>query len=367
MSAYDDPAYWKHFAPSGQWSRIDCADPRCVPPEEYLEFQEALRDIVPCTTFSHGLEKWEDVFKISNEITDADEPNEKARQELQWAAYNLGAVTHLIEAAMEEETGTEDPPFAKAVAEAKDVLQDNGIIYESWTETYLFKDPETGNWRSVPSERAAAIAAELARMPADKKKAWLDEDPCHRSRTLANLWSMNEVFRSIAGSKLWHAMRILSLEHEFRFFMAGANLKGKKRVSARKVLKIADLAARIGMQIGLSHQSINKKAAELLALELWKRDIDSGAMGDRASDKNRARRDGAHLYLGGMASRDPVFWQLSEDERTMKAMKWAKDRDKGQERAEQLFHRKGKLYSKDWFRKWASREPSDLEARKSFF
>ena len=174
MSAYDDPAYWKHFAPTGQWSRIDCTVPRCVPPEDYLELQEMLRGIVPCKTFRDGLEVWEDVFKLFSEITEADEPDENARKELQWAAYNLDTVTHLIESSMEQDLETEDPTFAKAVAEAKDVLQEHGIIYEGWTETQLFRDPETGHWRSVPTERAAAIAAELELMPADMKKAWLE-------------------------------------------------------------------------------------------------------------------------------------------------------------------------------------------------
>jgi hypothetical protein len=352
MSGFADPAYWRHFAPSGRWSSIDCTVPRCVPPEDYLELQEMLRGIVPRTTFRDGLEVWEGVFKLFSEITDADEPDEKARQELQWAARNLETVTHLIEATMAQEAGSEDPPFAEAVAEAVNVLKDNGMIYEGWTDTHLFKDLGTGGWRSVPSEKAAAIAEELELMPADRKKAWLDEDPRRRLNTLANLWSMKEVFRSIAGSKLWHAIRILGLEHEFMFATAVICPVGMKRVPVRAVNTLVDVVARIAVQIGLSHQSINKKAAEYDAVELRRRDEKAGAKGSLANEKNRARRERAYAYLDARASKVSHFVKLNLAERIGKAQKWAADHDEGQVGPDCLFRCRGALFRPSWFEDW---------------
>ena len=352
MSAYDDPAYWKHFAPSGQWSRIDCEDPRCVPAKDYLDFQVTLTGIVPRKTFRNGLEVWDDVFKLFSEITEADEPDEKARKELQWAAYNLETVTLMIESSMEQDTETEDPTFAKAVAEAKDVLHEHGIIYEGWTETHLFKVPKTGDWRSVPSETAAATLAELELMPADMKKAWLKKDPTRRLNTLANLWSMQEVFRSIAGSKLWHAIRILSLEHEFIFSTAVVCPVGTKRVPVRTVGTLANVAARIGMQVGLSHQSINNKAAEYDAVELRRRDGEAGAKGSLANESHRARRENAYAYLDAKASGYHHFDKLSRIQRISKAQKWAVDHDDGKIGPERLFQCRGALFKPGWFQDW---------------
>ena len=163
---------------------------------------------------------------------------------------------------------------------------------------------------------------------------------------------MREVFRSIAGSKLWHAIRILSLEHEFMFSTAVVCPVGTKRVPVRTVGTLANVAARIGMQVGLSHQSINNKAAEYDALELRRRDGEAGAKGSLANEKNQARRENGYAFLDSKASKYLHFEKLSRAERIRKARIWAAAHDEGKIGRECLFQCRGVLFKPGWFENW---------------
>ena len=337
MSSFSDPRYWKHFASAGIWSQVDATDERSIPAGDRAIVRWLLEAIVPKATYRDGLERQE-AHLLSPEINETHEPDPERRKELKYAANQLDVLNVLLSDEDKDFDGLSGDPVADAISSAVGVLKENGIAYSGWRKTYLWQRPSTGQWQSLSPRNAAVIMRVRDATPTRDKKAWREKYPWRRHKPLWQLWSVDGAFRAKALTPFWHALRILSLENDLRAAERDLGLKQRAAISTRSAKQAFDVAAKIGVQIGLSHQSINKKAAEYDAVEKRRRDIISGDKGRLGGAARTRRKQAAYAYLDGKASAEPDFHRLSPMERITMAMKWADLHDTRQKTpADRLF------------------------------
>lgn len=128
MNLNKSNAGWRENAEKGRWDRIDTYG---MTEDDRLDLKEVLEEIVPTRIYGDGVETY----------TDYIQPNEATTRQIQDACDLLGQlrITRHHGRPTDYRESDETPARWLAVQCATEVLLENGIVFEGWWETYVYR------------------------------------------------------------------------------------------------------------------------------------------------------------------------------------------------------------------------------------
>jgi len=272
---------WREHARRGEWNRTS---PLLLSDDDLAELKEMLRRVVPTRKRGHGVETFEGFIR-------PEEANSEAEYEAALFAQYL-----MRELERRKLKAAYDCPLDEAIEFAIATLQEHGIKYESYRETFLYWCAVRGRWRQIPASMGTAIRAKVNEMwdrmpdPYDAESdmilrrimAWQTMYPWRTCKSIFEVFQA-DVFE--INTPIWHALSIFDWYEQYQ---DAVDLIGSDDgdYSVEHYLKDAVESA---FEIGKNYEALVKKPFEPHAIRGMKtlESADKGAQATRAITRER--------------------------------------------------------------------------------
>ncbi len=274
---------WREHAKRGDWKNISWI---LLPVADRVELFEMLRRIVPRRVRGDGVETYEGFIAL-------DESRSKAEFEAVFLAGHL-------ERWLQNRAGEDayDSPLDEAIEYAIATLQEHGIKYEGYRETFLYWHHVRRCWLQITGSMATAIKAKVSEMwdhiddcPETERDmalrrlvAWKTMYPWRECKSLHTLWQLN-VFEP--NTPIWHALSIFDWygPHQEAVDLIGSD-DGDYPVEDRM-----SFAVESAFEIGRHYEALVKKPFEPHAIRGMKtvEAADKGAEATAAITRERTQ------------------------------------------------------------------------------
>ncbi len=249
---------WREHARRGEWTRIPAL---LLSEDDLAELNEMLRRIVPTRKRGHGVETFEGFIR-------PEEANSEAEYEASLFAEYL---TRDLQ--RRKRKAAYDCPLDEAVDFAIATLQEHGIKYEGYRETFLYWRTDRSGWLQIPGSMAAAIRAKISEMwdrltdlPMAERDtairrlmAWQTMYPWRTCKSLFEVFQIN-AFET--HTPMWHALSIFDWYEQFR----DADDLIRSDDGDHSIEQLLKDAVESAFEIGLNFEALVKKPYEPHAL-----------------------------------------------------------------------------------------------------
>ena len=249
---------WREHAKRGNWQKIVY---QSLPVADQVELLEMLRRIVPTRVRGHGVETYKGFIA----------PNE-ARSK---AEYEAVILAERLESWLQNRARKDayDSPLDEAIEHAIATLQEHGIKYEGYRETFLYWHPVRGRWLQITGSMATAIKAKVSEMwdhiddcPETERDmalrrlvVWEAKYPWRMCKSLHTLWQLN-AFEP--NTPIQHALSIFDWHELFQDALLLARSDNSDHSSEELLMDAVDSV----FEIGRHYEALIKKPFEPHAL-----------------------------------------------------------------------------------------------------
>ncbi len=248
---------WREHARRQEWRRIA---PYHLLERDQVELIEMLQYVVPRHERGHGVETFEGFIAPEEAGSRSDYEAARLLQRLQRTQADRVRWSE------------REAPLGAPAKFAAETLQELGINFEGYEETYLFWHLGSHDWRQIPGRIGATILRtriEIRKLVREsdgdardaaalRLKAW---ESLYPWRTCNSLRFLYQADRFEPNTPIWHALRIFDCYEQFSYSLSATEAEYGHDCST-----LLKMASRSALEIGQAFEALKKKPYEPHAL-----------------------------------------------------------------------------------------------------